>query len=207
MPCFSRISLVIAVSLAAGCAAPGSPARHFLAKFGAPKPEIDRVAVCWGYGCRQQPEVDMTVAWAAIASAFAEPPATAKDERARVAEAVAAWERAAAEDTPIGLDVGGTFEGIGEAGQLDCVDEAVNTTRLLVLLQESRLMRFHVALAPASRGAFLLGWPHISAVLMEKQTGIRFAIDSWFHDNGVTAEVVPLDTWLVGWAPAESATP
>lgn len=149
----------------------------------------------------------MSAAWAAIASAFAAPPATAKDERERVAEAVAAWERAAAESTPIGLDVGGTFEGVGESGQLDCVDEAVNTTRLLVLLQESRLLRFHVAEAPATRGAFLLGWPHTSAVLMEKQTGARFAVDSWFHDNGVMAEVVPLDTWLAGWAPAEGATP
>lgn len=204
-----RARAIVVVILAAqlvACAAGGDSARPFLARHGAQRPDPARLAVCWGYGCRLEREIDMTAAWAVVEGGFAEPAASADEERARIAQAVASWERAAAEATPIGHDRGGTFEGLGEIGQLDCVDETINTTRFLVMLEDARLLRFHRTRMPDSRGAFVFGWPHTSAVLVEKASGERFAIDSWFHDNGRPAEVVPIELWKAGWAP-DDGTP
>ncbi len=39
---------------------------------------------------------------------------------------------------------------------------------------------------------------------MEVGSGQSYAVDSWFHDNGVPAEIVPLPDWLSGWMPRES---
>jgi hypothetical protein len=199
--CVRTIVLAFLASLIVACATDGGSARPYLTRYGAPRPDPASLAVCWGYGCRLEQEVDMTAAWAAVEGAFVEPAASAAEERARIAEAVALWERAAAEATPIGHDRGGTFEGVGEIGQLDCVDETINTTRFLVLLEDARLLRFHRTRMPDSRGAFVFGWPHTTAVLVDKANGERFAIDSWFHDNGRPAEVVPIELWKAGWAP------
>ena len=47
------------------------------------------------------------------------------------------------------------------------------------------------------------GWPHTSAVIVETANGQAYAVDSWFHDNGQPAEVVPLEQWVAGWGPDE----
>ncbi|MGH6718372.1 MAG: hypothetical protein ACREER_03565 [Alphaproteobacteria bacterium] len=191
---------VMAVVVAA-CAGGASTARPYLARFGAQAPKPESFAVCWGYGCPNEAAIDLTAAWAELGRAFALPPADAAAERVRIAAAVGLWERAAAGATPIGGDLGGTFGGVGHAGQLDCVDETVNTTRLLVMIENAGFLRFHRTRMPATRGAFVFGWPHTTAVLEERSSGARFAIDSWFHDNGTTAEVVPIAAWQAGWSP------
>lgn len=53
-----------------------------------------------------------------------------------------------------------------------------------------------------TRGFILLGWPHTTAVISETVSGRRFAVDSWFHDNGQPPEIVALDIWRWGWSPA-----
>lgn len=195
---------LVAMSLAA-CAGAPSTARLYVARFGSSAPEPARFDVCWGYGCPRSAVVDLTEAWGELERAFAEAPADAAAERERVASAVGLWERAAARSTPIGGDIGGTFEGVGREGQLDCVDETINTSRLLILLEDAGYLRFHRTRMPDSRGMFIFGWPHTTAVLEELSSGERFAIDSWFHDNGTTAEVVPIDAWHAGWSPDDGA--
>ncbi|MBM3585027.1 MAG: hypothetical protein FJX36_11580 [Alphaproteobacteria bacterium] len=188
----------------AGCATDGGTGRRYLAKYGAAAPDPAAFAVCWGYGCRREAAVDLGSEWDAIAESFAEPAANAEAERRAIAAAVGAWERAVAAMTPIGHYRGGTFEGVGEVGQLDCVDEFINTTRVLVLLEAQGLLRFHRVKGADSRGAFVFGWPHTSAVIADKATGQRYAVDSWFHDNGAPAEIVPIEAWKSGWSPGDA---
>ena len=44
---------------------------------------------------------------------------------------------------------------------------------------------------------------HQTAIIVERETSQRFAIDSWFHDNGHDAETIPLADWLYGWHPVK----
>ncbi|MSP81817.1 MAG: hypothetical protein EXQ94_02515 [Alphaproteobacteria bacterium] len=195
-------ALVAALALAA-CASPGpgEGPRRFLAQFDDRRPTIDRVPICYGYGCAKVSEIEIGGSWPTIAALFLVPSGDAATERARIAEAVALFESAAARATPIGADLAGTFNDGGGAGQLDCVDEAANTTRLLVLLDDARLLKFHQVGSPSTRGLFIQGWPHTTAAIVERGTGRRYAVDSWFHDNGQPAEIVPIDQWLAGWEP------
>ncbi|MCB1563671.1 MAG: hypothetical protein KDJ75_08870, partial [Alphaproteobacteria bacterium] len=102
-------------------------------------------------------------------------------------------------------DVFGTFGKVGP-GQHDCIDESTNTTVYLSLLNQKGLIRFHSISAPDTRSPlFMRGrWPHRTAVVFENGTGTAYAVDSWFHDNGFDAEVVPLQRWKEGWKPEKN---
>jgi hypothetical protein len=195
---------VVACWLLAACAGRNDvTARDFLARFDDRDPTIHRIAVCHGFGCAVHDEISLADDWREIVALFAGD-GDAVAERLRIAEAVALFERAAAGSTPVGADRAGTFGVWGEPGQLDCVDEAANTSRLLVLLDGAGLLRRHRAGPPATRGGFVRGWPHTTATIVERQTGTAFAVDSWLHPNGDPPEVVPLDQWLAGWKPDAS---
>ena len=96
---------------------------------------------------------------------------------------------------------GGAFPGCGRNGQLDCVDEATNTTVFLRILESQRLLRRHEVGQPVTRASFSFDWPHSTATVTERGSGRAYGIDSWFYDNGEDAVVVPLDQWLAGWSP------
>ena len=38
-------------------------------------------------------------------------------------------------------------------------------------------------------------------VVTDTKTKERYAVDSWFEDNGAPAHIVPLETWRNGWHP------
>jgi len=188
--------------LLSGCMATASQDR-FLAKYADPRPELGAVLVCHGYGCRIQTAVDLRLQWAALVEPLAEAAPDAATERARIAEAIARIETAVGALTGTSEDIGGTFAGFAREGQMDCVDEAANTTTYLTLMERSGLLSWHEVRAPMSRGFFVNGWPHTSAVIAETANGEAWIVDSWFHDNGSPAEVVALDDWLGGWSPED----
>jgi hypothetical protein len=65
-------------------------------------------------------------------------------------------------------------------------------------------MRFHTVEDRATRGYFIFGYPHTTAVIKEKESGKQYAVDSWFFDNGKPPVIVPLETWKDGWKPKDS---
>lgn len=80
--------------------------------------------------------------------------------------------------------------------QFDCIDTSRNTTSLLLVLDQLKLLRHHDVDAPEARGFFLDGRPpHATAVLVEKATGTKWSIDSWTVGYGQALEVMPLDRW------------
>ncbi len=196
---FRPIALVGALLLSA-CTVNGNQDR-FLAKYADPKPTLDRVTVCHGYGCSRQETVNLRRVWPQLVTVMAEPAPDAATERANIALAIAAIELEVGARTGTSQDIGGTFTGFAQDGQLDCVDEAANTTTYLTLMDDAGLLRWHEIRAPMSRGFFINGWPHTSAVIAEIASGETFVVDSWFHANGVPAEVVTLDQWVGGWSP------
>lgn len=169
------------------------------------EPDPLHFEVCYNHGCADRAEVSWTISqWTAVHTLFEPTPTSAEDERERIAAAVALMERMTGEQAGTDGDVGGTFSGMGHMRQLDCVDETVNTTTYLILLREQGLIRWHVLDNPATRGYFVTGWPHATAVIEEKDTGERFAVDSWFGNNGEPPAIVALPDWYDGWKPGDA---
>ncbi len=197
--------------LAAGCAAP-PVAPEFRA---AEEPEIaaavDReanlaaFAFCRGYGCGLRDLVGLDDARQRGLRALFDPaPADAAAERAAVARAVALLEEAAGRVLGTWADQPRTPMRLGDPTQLDCVDESINTSTALHLFQRQGWLKWHEPAHPARRYAFLGFGVHFTAVLVERANGRAWAVDSWFHANGVSAEVAELERWRAGWQPEKA---
>ncbi len=63
---------------------------------------------------------------------------------------------------------------------MNCIDESTNTTTYLRLFVQGGLMRWHTVEDRATRGWFLFGLPHTTAVMRERASKLRYAVDSWF---------------------------
>lgn len=169
-----------------------------------PVPEM--MTVCHGNGCLNLGYVSLTPQqWQELRGIFYPLTSMAEEERERLRRAIALMERFAGAATGTWQDKGGTFN--SGAGQMDCIDESINTTLYLTLFQKYGLMRHHRVQDRATRGWFLGGWPHTTAVMLEPaadagRTRERlWAVDSWFLDNGDPPFILPLELWKSGWEP------
>ncbi len=185
-----------AVVLLHGCA--GAPAQIIAD----PIPTPQRIPVCSGYGCRITDTVSLSdVEWHNVRAMFVPRAENPTDERRQIARAIAQLEKIIGPKTETAHDKGGTFPGLFEAGQMDCIDESTNTTVYLRLLATNDLLRWHEVGPDATRGYFLFGWPHTTATVREKSSDTEYAVDSWFFDNGVEPVIIPLKLWRDGWNP------
>lgn len=199
--------LTAAVSLA-GCAGETLPREFATAEDPELAAAVDReatasaIAVCHGYGCGLRDLVSLDAGDQRALRALFEPPAAdAATERAAVARAVALVEQATGRALGTSADKPRTPMSLGDGTQLDCVDESINTSSTLHLLYREGLLAWHVPAHPAQRFAFLRFGVHYTAVLTEPDNGRNWAVDAWFHANGVPAEVVELERWRQGWRP------
>jgi len=46
-----------------------------------------------------------------------------------------------------------------------------------------------------------MSMPHTTAVIQEKSNFEKYAVDSWYQDNGEDPFIVPLANWKAGWKP------
>ena len=161
-------------------------------------PTPSMVYVCHGFGCKYRDEEDLTAGdRTKLTQILAAGRASAAAERKAVA-AAGAWF-----DKRVG-PVAGTQNHVARAGakymydihQFDCIDTSRNTTSLLLVLDQLKLLRHHDVDAPEARGYFIDGRPpHATAVLVEKATGTKWSIDSWTVGYGKALEVMPLERW------------
>ncbi len=157
------------------------------------------VDVCYDFTCGTRETVLLDRhALRSVARIFEPPPRDAKDERERIAKAVARMEQLVGLLTPTFRDVGRNYSGTddhlaGLPGQLDCVDESINTTAYLNLMQDFGWLRFHEAGERAYRQALLT--QHWAGSIVDRGTGRTWIVDSWFGDNGDPPYVVPGDDW------------
>ena len=169
--------------------------------------------LCRDHGCATERRVSLSPGeWAEITAPLRRSARDPGAERALLARAVAVFELAVGPKAGTANDVGGTMTGFGRGGQQDCVDEAVTTTRFLLMLAEAGLLRHHEVGTPVHRAWIPGEITHLTATVIELGGDRdRYAIDSWFHGNGHAAEVVDIAAWLEGWQPAvwhfEAAAP
>jgi len=168
------------------------------------QPTPEKLQVCHGGSCKVRTLASLDpAAWSEVMLQFDPPSTSAEQERIRVGQTIGLLERLVAPQAGTADDAGANRRAKDQATQLDCVDEAVNTTGYLRLLAANGLLRFHQVELPVHRGGFVDA--HNTAVMRDRTTGIDYAVESYFYPNGVPAAVLTLADWRAGWDPREPA--
>lgn len=161
--------------------------------------------ICHGGGCTYVSQVQINNdEWQQIAHACNPRPETAEAERVCISNAIGEFEKVIGVKSGTGSDRGGTFGNSVYQGQMDCNDEAINTTTYLRLMQQYGLIQYHDILDVKRRGFFLNRWPHTTAVMRERASQQLYVVDAWFYDNGKPAVIAPFKLWKTGWKPKDS---
>ncbi|WP_245803072.1 hypothetical protein [Acuticoccus yangtzensis] len=171
------------------------PSTWYAAHGGVAPRDIGRVVVCHGFGCYYKTtftfgDADLRQMAALIGSG------SAAEERAGVARMIAWAETRVAATVGSQDDVGGLdLKNARVAGQMDCIDEATNTTSYMMVAQKAGLLKHHTVGSPVARGYFLDGrYPHATAVLIGSDE--PWAVDSWPSPNGAEPDILRLDAWF-----------
>jgi hypothetical protein len=165
----------------------------------------ERIAVCFNYGCLNTAKVTFSKRKLEEVRNLLDDAVNAAHERELIAVVIGRLLGWAGKQSPISADKGGNLADDGVDGRMDCIDHSITTTRLLKMLEKKRWLRWHRVLEPEVRTRFLL-FDHWTAVIEEEPNApfrdehplsrLRYAVDSWFNDNGQPAVVMPLDLWL-----------
>ena len=162
-------------------------------------PTTASVIVCHGFGCTRRTEIGLGGGdRARLTTLLVSGRASAEAERRAVATAVAWFDRRVGphDGTTSRIARAGILTRTGP-GQMDCIDTSRNTTSLLLILDQLRLMRYHQVESPVARGFFLDGRGlHATAVLRETRSGKKWAVDNWTRSYGERPDVMPLEQWM-----------
>ena len=209
LPMAAKTRIAVLGLVLTGLTACGTPSATSITSYGwieergNPRPALDNFTICHEYGCATRTAVKLPAEeWQEIRDVFKEETADAGIERMRIATAIGKLEVFVGRLTGTANDKGGTLNSIALAGQMDCVDEAVNATTYLVLMEQDGLIKHHKAQSVAWRGT-LFGkvLPHVTPVVADTGSGELWAVDSSFYDNGKEPVILPLKEWLSGWEP------
>jgi len=191
--------LVVLLAMPAAAMAQDAVAAAAYGALSLSPPTTEGLTVCHGFGCQYRAELGISAAdQAALRKLLAAGSGSAAKERQAVAAAGAWFDKRMAQ-------VAGTAGHVARANrdymydkrQFDCIDTSRNTTSLLLLLQELGLLRYHTVAAPEARGhIFDLKAPHATAVLVEKETGVKWSVDAWTRAYGQAPEIMTLDRWM-----------
>ena len=166
-------------------------------------PSPTRFNICFNHGCQSLADVSLAPKrWQEIRTLFSPEPASPREERERIAQAVGKLEILAGQLTGIDNDRGGSMAGLWMRNQMDWVDESTNTHHYLVMLMNDGLLKYHVPAANERRFRPRL-YQHYSAVIEETVAQKKYAVDSWFLDNGQPPIILPLSVWKQGWTPGD----
>lgn len=167
-------------------------------------PTPERFSVCHAHSCTLVSQIGFDEEqWSGIVTIFSPPAADPARERELIARAIATFERAVGPMTGTDQDKGGNARAPRWEWSMDCIDESTNTTTYLRMLARAGLLKWHGVEARSTRGFFIFGWPHTTAVIRDARDGVRWAVDSWFFDNGHPPAILPLEEWSRGWRPAK----
>ncbi len=155
-------------------------------KYGAARPRGLRATVCSAYGCKTQQKFTFSDRFIeAMKKLYTDLGVSdGFSERQFIKKAIAAMEKESMvslglkDDRP-SIDLFGN----GDPGQLDCVDEATNSTSFLLILNDAGLIKHHRILGPIWKGG-LTRWTHYAALIEDRKTKVQYAIDSGVTKQG-----------------------
>lgn len=168
-------------------------------------PSLAVFEVCFGGGCAEVRSLALTTKeWQKVTAIFDNTPVNPEQERQLIGKGIAQLEIIVGEKIGTSNDLAGTFFEGRLSGQLDCNDESINTTTYMRLMRQASLLKWHETEDTRTRNFFFNGWPHSTAVIRDTTTNTRFAVDSWFYDNGAPPVIVPFKEWKAGYRPADT---
>ncbi|MBI4688080.1 MAG: hypothetical protein HY756_09950 [Nitrospirae bacterium] len=178
----------------------GYTAREFIAQYGNHDPAPSSFYFCYSHGCNRSVLISLSKdEWERIRNVVTQGSKDAAAERENIAKAIGMLEAVIGKITGTEVDKGGSFPGSFLSHQLDCADETINTTTYLTMMEKDGVIKFHELGGVASRGFIITGsWPHIAPIIIEKSSGQRYVVDSWFLDNGNPPFILPFDVWKAG---------
>jgi hypothetical protein len=187
----------------------GAPARHYSEFRVSPPTQTNKVEICHAYTCKLKSPYYFRkgdVANLAALMRKVKRNDTPAEERRAIAYAIGRMETDVGKKLGLKDNPGMSFRSSGDPTQQDCVDEATNTTSYLLVLQANGLIKHHVVETPMAKGNVLKGlvrgqpveyWPHWAAVIKEKKTGQRYAVDSWPFPMGENPGVQKIEDWYI----------
>src|ERR1700716_3040026 len=162
-------------------------------------PSAQQMTVCYGFVCRRREMLDFTAGdRSALTRILAAGRASAAAERAAVQKAVIWFDRRMG--PVLGTDkrvAKADFRYFDDKHNYDCWDTTRNTTSLLLVLQDWRLLKYHLVGDPHYRGNVLvLQTPHNTAVLVERATRIEWVVDMWPRSYLQPPDVMTVEKWV-----------
>ncbi|MDH3388149.1 MAG: hypothetical protein OEN02_09600 [Gammaproteobacteria bacterium] len=149
---------------------------------------------CYDYGCKSTREIRYSAEnWQQVRSIFEHDDRDAYREKQLIRQAVALMERISGAIAGTHQDKAGNYAGEDSAMQQDCIDESTNTFQYLVALEQLGLLKWHRVDTKQRRIVWFVA--HWTATIREVGTGTRFAVDSWYRDNGEMPYLQPLEDW------------
>jgi hypothetical protein len=149
---------------------------------------------CYDFGCKTTREVRYDDAqWQQIRSIMRRGEGDAEAEKQAIRRAVATMERFSGEIAGTSLDKAGNYPGYDLPRQMDCIDESTNTFQYLSALEELGLLKWHRVDLKQRRVVWLA--THWTATIREIGSGRRYAVDSWYRDNGEPPYIQPIEDW------------
>ncbi len=163
----------------------------------APSAELNtqnEISVCYDYSCKHVSQVELKGSeWNRITQLFDGKTQTSQKERLIIAKAIALMEQLTGNIVGTSNDQAGN-SGTGEPGQMDCIDESINTTAYLRLFENKGWIKWHQVEDRVRRNPFLFDI-HWTAVIKDKQSNQLYAVDSWFRENGREPVIIKLKEW------------
>ena len=180
------LGLVCGVVLASGCITSFAETRN--------DPEPDLMPVCYDYRCKRLGEVELVgPEWDEINDLFRDMAKTPQQERDKIAQAIALMEQLTGRRLGTDNDKAKN-SGTGDPGQMDCIDESLNTTRYLNYFNQRGWIHWHQVQERVRRNPFFVDI-HWTAVVKDIEDGQLYAVDSWFRDNGREPVIMTLNDW------------
>lgn len=156
-------------------------------------PKGNSLNICSGHGCQHISKVKLNDEIIDSVKKYFVNINNSEDERIAIKKAIPDFEKYVGPKTGTDGDIASLgVLGSSDPTQLDCVDEAFNTTFYLIMLRERNLIKFHNILTPTWRGG-LFQWTHYVAVI--ENSGTKWIIDSGVSDNGGPVKIMKYEDW------------
>lgn len=160
-----------------------------------PVPVAARPVICHGFGCAYQTPITLLPVDREQIRKFFVGTEDAIDERRALARTMAWYDRrVAAEAGTVNAKARAGIGSAGDPSQFDCLDRTANTIGLMLVISEMGLLRYHEIDAPESRGG-MASLPHTTAVMRERSSGQKWAVDAWTHNSGEYPDILKLEVW------------
>lgn len=160
---------------------------------------FNAIPVCYDFGCKTRSTVRLPLTeWEEITGWFNPAAETPAQERDQIKNAIGWMEVLIGRHTPTHKDLAFDIPKNADVSQLfpgqqDCIDEAVNTTTYLRLLELSGLLKYHTVVEQGYRKAVFD--QHWAGQIKEIDTGTKYIVDSWFQPNGFLPVIQASKEW------------